>query len=276
MRDLQGHRQALVPGLQAALGPVRGLRRRPARSAAAPATEPLCSACTRPDPGFWRSCPGCGQPGRLARRPVRPLHHASSGCVTCSPIEHGQIRPDLQALYQALAAAERPATVAAGWTSSSAPAVLRDLKAGNGRSPTATLDELPAGKTVEHLRSVLVATGTLPPRDEQMTRLERWIAQAIAGRPDPGQQQLLHRYAIWHVVRRLRARLGGAARHLQPGRRRPAEHQGRDRPAGLAHRPRPDPRHRPASATWKHGWPASTPPTAPTPGTSSAGPEGTS
>ena len=42
-----------------------------------------------------------------------------------------------------------------------------------------------------------------------MARLERWIAQVIAGRPDPGQQQLLHRYAIWHVVRRLRARLRG-------------------------------------------------------------------
>ena len=38
-----------------------------------------------------------------------------------------------------------------------------------------TLDELPTGKTVEHLRSVLVATGTLPTRDEQMVRLERWV-----------------------------------------------------------------------------------------------------
>jgi hypothetical protein len=63
---------------------------------------------------------------------------------------------------------------------------------------------------LEHLRSVLVATGTLPPRDEQLTRLERWIAQAIASRPDPSQQQQLHRYAIWHVVRRLRSRLGTA------------------------------------------------------------------
>jgi hypothetical protein len=56
---------------------------------------------------------------------------------------------------------------------------------------------------------VLVATGTLPPRDEQMTRLERWITRTIADRPDPGQQHLLHRYAVWHVVRRLRARLRG-------------------------------------------------------------------
>jgi hypothetical protein len=34
------------------------------------------------------------------------------------------------------------------------------------------------------------------------------ISWAIAERP--GQRQLLHRYAVWHVIRRLRGRLGGA------------------------------------------------------------------
>jgi hypothetical protein len=29
-----------------------------------------------------------------------------------------------------------------------------------------------------------------------MSRLERWIAQVIAERPDPSQQQLLYRYAV--------------------------------------------------------------------------------
>jgi hypothetical protein len=49
-----------------------------------------------------------------------------------------------------------------------------------------------------------------------MSRLERWIAPVIAERPGPGQQQLLHRYAVWHVIRRLRARLrGGHATHHQ-------------------------------------------------------------
>ncbi len=43
-----------------------------------------------------------------------------------------------------------------------------------------------------------------------MTRLNHWIACVIGERPDPGQQQLLHRYAVWHVMRRLRGRLGGA------------------------------------------------------------------
>ncbi len=43
-----------------------------------------------------------------------------------------------------------------------------------------------------------------------MARLERWIAATIAERSDPEEQQLLHRYAVWHVLRRLRRRLGDA------------------------------------------------------------------
>lgn len=167
--------------------------------------EPLCAACTRPDPGFWRSCPDCGQPGRI---------HASR-CARCAAEQRlrgllgdqdGQIRPQLLAFYHALTGTDRPATTAAWLARSAAPAIIRGL-AGKELTHRA-LDELPAGKVVEHLRAVLVATGTLPARDEQMTRLERWTARVIAERPDPGQQQLLHSYAVWHVTRRLRARLG--------------------------------------------------------------------
>jgi uncharacterized protein YidB (DUF937 family) len=169
-------------------------------------TEPLCAACTRPDPGFWRTCPGCGQTGRIhtgrcarcaTRQRLRELLGSEAG-----------IRPGLQALYHALATAERPATVEAWLNKSAGPAILRELA---GKELThRSLDELPAGKPVEHLRSVLVAIGTLPARDEQLSRLERWTAWIIAERPDPGQQQLLHRYAVWHVTRRLRRRLGTA------------------------------------------------------------------
>jgi hypothetical protein len=55
---------------------------------------------------------------------------------------------------------------------------------------------------------VLVATGALPPRDEQMARLERWITITIADRDDRGERELLHRYAVWHLLRRLRRRTG--------------------------------------------------------------------
>jgi hypothetical protein len=65
------------------------------------------------------------------------------------------------------------------------------------------------GKPVEHLRSVMVAIGTLPRRDEQMARPERWITTVTSGRGDPVQQHMLHHYAVWHLLRRLRRRTGG-------------------------------------------------------------------
>jgi hypothetical protein len=119
-----------------------------------------------------------------------------------------EIPAGLQGLYQALTAVERPATVASWLDRSTAPAVLRDLRAAKRPLTHQALDELPAGKPVEHLRSVLVATGTLPRRDEQMARLQRWITCVIVGRPAAGERELVHRYAIWHLLRRLRRRTG--------------------------------------------------------------------
>ena len=58
-----------------------------------------------------------------------------------------------------------------------------------------------------------------------MARLERWITTTIAGRNDRGERELLHRYAVWHLLRRLRHRTGraettysqlvGARRHVR-------------------------------------------------------------
>lgn len=171
--------------------------------------EPLCGACTRPDPRFWKACTSCGQPGRI---------HAGC-CARCSVDRRlrqllgdnsGTIRAQYQALYKALATTERPSTVARWLDHSAAPTILRSLNADDGLTHDA-LDTLVPSKPVEHLRAVLVAIGTLPARDEQMVRLERWITAIIAGRADPDQQQLLHRYATWHLLRRLRHRLGGSA-----------------------------------------------------------------
>jgi hypothetical protein len=165
----------------------------------------LCALCTRPD-NAWRSCPGCGQPGRF--------HHRR--CARCSVTRRlhelladdtDTIPADRQVLYRALAATERPATLSAWLDRSSAPQMLRALA---GRAIThQTLDE-PTGKTVEHLRSILIAAGILPTRDEHMMRLEQWVDAAIAERADPDEQHLLRRYALWHMLRRLRQRTRGA------------------------------------------------------------------
>jgi uncharacterized protein YidB (DUF937 family) len=172
------------------------------------ADAPLCSACALPEAGFWRSCPGCGQTGRLT----------TGQCMSCRLRQRlrellggpgGTIRPGLQTLHDNLTGYERPATVLAWLGKSTVAAILRELGTGQRPLTHAALDELPDGKPLRHLRAVLIATGALPPRDEQLARLETWISWSIAERPDPQQRQLLHRYAVWHVVRRLRGRLAG-------------------------------------------------------------------
>lgn len=42
--------------------------------------------------------------------------------------------------------------------------------------------------------------------DEQLVRLERWITQTLEDEPDADRRHLLHHYAIWHLLLRLRTR----------------------------------------------------------------------
>jgi hypothetical protein len=69
------------------------------------------------------------------------------------------------------------------------------------------LDTLPPGRTLGHLRSMLVATGAFPARDERLVTLERRIGQVIAERTSPEHRRVPHGYAVWHQLRRLRSRL---------------------------------------------------------------------
>jgi hypothetical protein len=80
----------------------------------------------------------------------------------------------------------------------------------------AVAHDCPDPTTLAHLRSVLAAAGALPSRDERLVKLERWITAAISTRDDADERRILHGYAIWHHLRRLRQRLGEAhATHLQ-------------------------------------------------------------
>ncbi|MHB8342338.1 MAG: hypothetical protein ACYDB7_14395, partial [Mycobacteriales bacterium] len=120
----------------------------------------------------------------------------------------GVIHPALAPLQEALAATQPPETALHWLAKEPVATVLADIAAGRRQLTHAGLDELPQRSILAHLRSVLVATGTLPPRDEQLARLERFIDDVLAKRTDPDQRQILHRYAVWHLLRRLRRRNG--------------------------------------------------------------------
>ncbi len=178
---------------------------------------PLCGDCAVPGPGFFKTCPGCGSPGRLIAGACRRCHLRQRLDELLAD-STGNIRPQLQVLHQTLAATDRPAAVLAWLSSATSQTMLTELAAGLRPLTHAALDELPASKPLAHLRSVLVATGALPARDEHFARLERWTTQTVAGRADPQEKEILHRYAVWHVLRRLRYRIGSThATHGQAG-----------------------------------------------------------
>jgi hypothetical protein len=167
--------------------------------------QPLCAACATADPTIWKTCPSCGDSGRLITRV----------CLRCGLRQRvdellsdgsGKVRPELGTLYEALVGIDRPATALHWLSRNTVTCVLSELARGARPLTHATLDELAPTKTLAHLRAVLVATGILPDRDEHLIQLEAWTAKAVAARSDSDERQLLHRYAIWHVLRRLRQR----------------------------------------------------------------------
>jgi hypothetical protein len=228
-RPFSGERAAALrerlaaPGRLVSLTPCRSCARswapcsqcgQPSRLRAGTREKPLCGSCAAPGTE-WKTCPGCGTGERLVAGACRRCHLHNQLAELLTDPATGGVRAGLQAFQQALADAERP-EIALGWLRRpKVRALLTELAAGQHPLTHATLDGLPASKTLTHLRSVLVATGALPGRDEHLAQLERWIASAMAARADPQEKEVLHRYAVWHVLRRLRHRISG--RHATHG-----------------------------------------------------------
>jgi uncharacterized protein YidB (DUF937 family) len=168
--------------------------------------DPLCAGCTPPP--AWAGCPVCSDPGhpnpgQCARCLIdRRLDELMGPCA-------GSLPPGLQALRRELATAEYPGTAMLWLTSPSIAPVLAGLAAGRIPLTHQALDGLPPSRALAHLRQTLVAVGALPGRDEEMIRLEAFLAGLIQSQPDTERRRLLHRYLIWHLVRRLRSRNQG-------------------------------------------------------------------
>lgn len=171
--------------------------------------KPRCRDCTVP---AFPDCPVCAtspRPGQcLGCRLELRLRELLTG-------PDGGIHPSLAPLKDALAATGPPGTALRWLAKKPVATVLADIAAGRRQLTHGDLDGLEQTAILAHLRSVLVATGTLPPRDEQMARLERVVSDALATRTDPGQRQILRRYAVWHLLRRLRRRNSGQPATIQ-------------------------------------------------------------
>jgi len=168
--------------------------------------RPLCAGCTPPPP--WARCPVCSDPDH-------PCPGTCARCIINARLDElmgpdaGTLPPGLQALRREIAGAEHAVTAMRWAAKPSVALVLSGLADGSIPLTHQALDGLPQRPALAHLRQTLVATGALPWRDEEMTRLEAFLHGLLDSQAGPERRRLLHRYLIWHLVRRMRSRNNG-------------------------------------------------------------------
>jgi hypothetical protein len=177
-----------------------------------PGPGAMCCADCAGKPSLGRTCTTCG---------IEDLTYADSRCARCVLAERarllcsdqaGQLKPELAALCDAVAAHPQPYSALNWLQRSASAALLAQIAASEIPLSHEALDARP-GAAAEFLRQALLTAGLLPARDEALVRLESWVAERIATISDPHRARLLRSYATWRLLRRARQR---AARSERP------------------------------------------------------------
>jgi hypothetical protein len=174
--------------------------------------QPRCEDCTTR--AVWHDCPTCSDPsyphpGQCGRCLINQRLNEILGPPSAS------LHPGLQALRHNIATVEHPITAMRWLKKKPVAPVLADLAAGRRALTHEALDELPDSPPLAHLRQVLIGVGALPQRDEHMVRIQRFADKTLAAQTNPEQRQVLHRYTVWQLIRRLRQRNNGHAATIQ-------------------------------------------------------------
>jgi hypothetical protein len=157
------------------------------------APEIDCSVCHRHALG--RRTTNNGRPRCFACQATARVNAALIGT-------DGEILPELKPVRDALVATARPRSLLSNWHDHASLHLLAEIAQSRIELTHDALDRRPQTFSVTYLRSMLVAAGALPPRDEHATRLHRYAAEIVADIDHPELRGVLTRYARWHVVGR--------------------------------------------------------------------------
>jgi hypothetical protein len=163
----------------------------------------LCGTCAGTGADF--TCRRCGRSGY-------PYGHGGCAyCVLAGEVAgllagpDGTVAPELRPLTEAFTRVRRPFNAISWVRHSPAAGLLRHL-AGQQRPVTHDLlNELPPGHSLHYLRQVLVQTGILPERDEDLERVPAWLEHHLDGQP-PEHALLVRPFLHWSLLRRARSR----------------------------------------------------------------------
>lgn len=163
--------------------------------------DALCGPCSgRPA----HLCQRCGRAGR---------RYADGACARCILTDRvtqligtdETVPRQLRPLFEGLITDQNPRSLIL-WISRSPNArLLADLAADGEPLTHDRLDGLPPSRYELYVRQMLVHTGVLPVRDEDINRIPAWLEPQLAGRPN-WHVNLVRPFVYWHLLRRARRR----------------------------------------------------------------------
>jgi hypothetical protein len=165
--------------------------------------RPACRRCSGVKLNV--DCVSCGDEAELysGGRCQRCVLGATAQRLLTNP-DTGVIAPQLQVIIDALTAMPRPNSGLVWIRQPHVQSVLREL----ARHPTLThevLDQLPAGRTTDYMRNLLVEHGVLPSRDERLTRFQSWAVTAQQRITTEEHRKVVARFIRWSLEKRLRS-----------------------------------------------------------------------
>ena len=197
---------------------------------------PVCDPCYTAALRRRVPCASCGQ----LRRPVSPPGPDADTCASCAgqPVTcactdcgiedklyergrcercslrrraaallaapGGDIPAALVPVFEAICAARTPKSALNWLRRGGGAAILGQIVSGALPATHQALDAWPRRKAADQLRQVLIAGGVLAPRDEELTRTEQWLTALLASIDAGGHRRIVHAFATWHAMRRLR------------------------------------------------------------------------
>ena len=168
-----------------------------------PDGAPICGPCAGEE-RTW-ICDQCGRFSAL---------YADGRCPQCVARERvaerlsdgtGRIHPQLQPLADVLDIDGNPRSVTIWLHGSRWSRLLGDLARGHERITHQILDDLPQTRHLIYLRQVLVHTGALDQRDEDIEGTVPWVEDLLR-RHTSSIGMIVRPYATWSVLRRARRR----------------------------------------------------------------------
>jgi ribosomal protein L37E len=165
-------------------------------------SRPLCLPCSGIKTGF--TCARCGREAPRYQRDTCGSCVLSDRLAALLDDGTGRIRPELVPFHDHVRQMARPRSGLLWISKPHVPPILDALARGHVPLTHAGLATLSPWRSVIHVRDLLAASGVLPPVDRFLLLFEQWLATFLSGITDEADRRLLHRFATWHTLRKLR------------------------------------------------------------------------